>query len=184
MQNILTSFDEFTGNEILCDRQGQDYRSVYLDLYAEFRKDKTEDKEQINDDVVFEIELIKQVELNVDYILILVQKYRNERGDGDDKEIRAEITRAVDASPTLRNKNDLIEDFVDSLSVDGEIDQEWRTFIAAKRDAELDRLVPWCGGSRLTVCLQSTALSLNPSDSTRPQVHDLQMSASTFRLAA
>ena len=141
LQNILTSFDEFTGNAILTDRQGQDYRSVYLDLYAEFRRDKDADKEQINDDVVFEIELIKQVEINVDYILMLVQKYRDERGDGDDKEIRAEISRAVDASPTLRNKKDLIEDFVDSLSVDGEIDQEWRAFIAAKREAELEMII-------------------------------------------
>ena len=141
LQNILTSFDEFTGNEILSDRQDQDYRSVYLDLYADFRKDKAADKEQINDDIVFEIELIKQIEINVDYILMLVQKYRDRRGDGDNKEIRAEITRAVDASPTLRNKKDLIEDFVDSLSVDGEIDQEWRAFIAAKRDAELDAII-------------------------------------------
>ena len=38
LQNILTAFDEFAGNEILTDRQGQDYRSVYLDLYAEFKK--------------------------------------------------------------------------------------------------------------------------------------------------
>ncbi|MGM7678360.1 type I restriction endonuclease subunit R [Microbacterium sp. A94] len=141
LQNILTSFDEFTGHEILTDRQGQDYRSVYLDLYADFRKDKNADKEQINDDVVFEIELIKQVEINVDYILMLVQKYRDERGDGDDKEIRAAISRAVAASPTLRNKKDLIEDFVESLSVDGELDQEWRDFIAAKREAELEALI-------------------------------------------
>ncbi|AJT42909.1 type I restriction endonuclease subunit R [Psychromicrobium lacuslunae] len=141
LQNILTSFDEFIGNAILTDRQGQDYRSVYLDLYAEFGKDKDADKEQINDDIVFEIELIKQVEINVDYILMLVQKYRDERGDGDDKEIRAEISRAVDASPTLRNKKDLIEDFVDSLSVDGEIDQEWSAFIAAKRQAELGTII-------------------------------------------
>jgi type I restriction enzyme R subunit len=141
LQNILTSFDEFTGNEILSDRQAQDYRSIYLDLYAEFRKGTDADKEQINDDIVFEIELIKQVEINVDYILMLVQKYRDERGDGDDKEIRAEITRAVDASPTLRNKKDLIEAFVDTLSVDGELDQEWRAFIAAKREAELDAII-------------------------------------------
>lgn len=141
LQNILTSFDEFTGNEILTERQSQDYRSVYLDLYAEFRKDKDADREQINDDIVFEIELIKQVEINVDYILMLVQKLRDERGDGDDKEIRAEISRAVDASPTLRNKKDLIEDFVDSLSVDGETDQEWRVFIAAKREAELETIM-------------------------------------------
>ncbi|WP_339619561.1 type I restriction endonuclease subunit R [uncultured Salinibacterium sp.] len=141
LQNILTSFDDFAGNEILTDRQAQDYRSVYLDLYAEFRKGADGDKEQINDDIVFEIELIKQVEINVDYILVLVQKYRDERGDGDDKEIRAEITRAVDASPTLRNKKDLIEAFVDTLSVDGELDQEWRAFIAAKREAELDAII-------------------------------------------
>jgi type I restriction enzyme R subunit len=141
LQNILTSFDEFSRNDILTDRQGQDYRSVYLDLYAEFRKGKDAEKERINDDVVFEIELIKQVEINVDYILMLVQKYRDERGDGDDKEIRAEISRAVDASPTLRNKKDLIDDFVDSLSVDGEVDQEWRAYIAAKREAELDTII-------------------------------------------
>jgi type I restriction enzyme R subunit len=141
LQNILTSFDEFTGNEILSDRQAQDYRSIYLDFYAEFRKGTDGDKEQINDDIVFEIELIKQVEINVDYILMLVQKYHDERGDGDDKEIRAEITRAVDASPSLRNKKELIEAFVDNLSVDGEVDQEWRAFIAAKREAELEEII-------------------------------------------
>lgn len=141
LENILTSFDDFAGHEILTERQSQDYRSIYLDLYAEFRKDKSADKELINDDVVFEIELIKQVEINVDYILMLVQKYRSQHGDGDDKEIRAEISRAVDASPTLRNKKDLIEAFVDSVSVDGAIDQEWQAFIAAKREAELEAII-------------------------------------------
>jgi type I restriction enzyme R subunit len=141
LQNILTSFDEFSGSEILSDRQAQDYRSIYLDLYADFRKGTGADKEQINDDIVFEIELIKQVEINVDYILMLVQKYRDERGDGDDKEIRAEISRAVDSSPSLRNKKDLIENFVDNISVNGEIDQEWRAFIAAKREAELETII-------------------------------------------
>ncbi|WP_066043047.1 type I restriction endonuclease subunit R [Herbiconiux solani] len=141
LQNILTSFDEFAADELLTARQSQDYRSVYLDLYAEFRRDTVADREQIVDDIVFEIELIKQVEINVDYILLLVQKYRDERGDGDDKEIRAEISRAVDSSPTLRNKKDLIEDFVDSLSVDGEIDEEWSAYIAAKREGELESII-------------------------------------------
>lgn len=141
LQNILTSFDDFVGNEILTDRQGQDYRSVYLDLYAEFRKEKDSEKESINDDVVFEIELIKQVEINVDYILMLVQKYRDQRGDGDDREIRAEITRAIDASPSLRNKKDLIEAFVDRVSATGAIDEEWTTYVAARRAAELDQII-------------------------------------------
>ena len=141
LQNILTSFDEFEGNEMLTERQNQDYRSVYLDLYAEFRKDTTPERESIVDDVVFEIELIKQVEINVDYILMLVQKYRAEHGDGDDKEIRAEIRRAVDASPSLRNKRDLIEDFVDSVSPTGNVDDEWQAFIAARREAELAAII-------------------------------------------
>ncbi|MBX3196461.1 MAG: type I restriction endonuclease subunit R [Microbacteriaceae bacterium] len=139
--NILTSFDEFEGNEMLTERQSQDYRSVYLDLYAEFRTQRDADKETINDDVVFEIELIKQVEINVDYILMLVAQYRERRGDGDDAEIRAQITRAVDASPTLRNKRDLIEAFVDSVSATGELDEEWSRFVAARREAELERII-------------------------------------------
>lgn len=141
LQNILTSFDEFVGNEMLTERQSQNYRSVYLNLYAEFRKDADADKESIIDDVVFEIELIKQVEINIDYILMLVQKYRDAHGDGEDREIRAEISRAVDASPSLRNKKDLIEDFVDSISATGEIDEEWRKYVAARKTAELDRII-------------------------------------------
>ena len=141
LQNILTSFDDFTGDEILTERQGQDYRSVYLDLYAEFRKGHDAEKESINDDIVFEIELIKQIEINVDYILMLVAKYREQRGDGEDKEIRAEITRAVDSSPSLRNKKDLIEQFVDSVSASGEIDAQWRAYIEAKRSAELEEII-------------------------------------------
>ena len=79
LQNILTSFDDFAGNEILSERQAQDYRSVYLDLYAEFRGRAEADKESINDDIVFEIELIKQVEINVDYILMLVAEVARRR---------------------------------------------------------------------------------------------------------
>lgn len=139
--NVLTSFDEFAGNEMLTERQRQDYQGVYLNLYADYRQQNEAEKESIVDDIVFEIELIKQIEINVDYILILVAKYRDERGDGDDTEIRAQITRAVDASPSLRNKKDLIEAFVDSLSATGEIDAEWAAFIAARREAELRQII-------------------------------------------
>lgn len=131
LQNILTSFDDFAGNEIITARQMQDYRSIYLNLYAEFRKEGQSEKEAINDDVVFEIELIKQVEINVDYILMLVAKWREARGNGADKEMSAlmDIQRSIDSSPTLRNKKDLILDFVDRVSASGEIDEEWRVYI-------------------------------------------------------
>lgn len=82
----------------------QDYQSLYLGLYQDRRARQHTEDEPIDEDVVFEIELIKQVEINVDYILMLIDKYRQEHGDDDDKELWSEISRAVDASPTLRNK--------------------------------------------------------------------------------
>lgn len=141
LRNILTAFDDFSGQEVLTARQLQDYQSIYLDLFAEFRKESQAEKESINDDVVFEIELIKQVEVNVDYVLMLIRRYLAEHGPAEDVEIRAAIGRAIDSSPSLRNKKDLIEQFVDSLTVDAEVDEEWQEFVAAKRAAELDQII-------------------------------------------
>jgi type I restriction enzyme, R subunit len=106
LRNILTSFDEFAGKEILSERDYQDYQSLYLDYYSDLRRAADSEKESIIDDVVFEIELVKQVEVNVDYILMLVEQYREERGDGTDREIEtlAKIRRAIDSSVSLRKQ--------------------------------------------------------------------------------
>jgi len=141
LKNILVSFDDFAGNEILSEREFQDYQAIYLRLRDEFRETTEADKEPINDDVVFEIELIKQVEINVDYILMLVQQYLETQGGGQDREIRASITRAIDSSPSLRNKKDLIDEFVDSISTTAVVDQEWLAFIARKKAEELERII-------------------------------------------
>lgn len=143
LENILTCFDEFSGNALLTERQGQDYRSVYLDLYAEYRSRAETEKAPIDDDVVFEIELVKQVEINVDYILMLVEKWRAAHGSGEDREVRAAITRAVDASPTLRSKKDLIQAFIESMTVSDleDIGQAWEAFIRERREAELEEII-------------------------------------------
>jgi type I restriction enzyme, R subunit len=114
---------------------------VYLNLYAEFRSASDAEKESINDDVVFEIELIKQVEINVDYILMLVEQYLKKKGTGEDKEIRGNIERAVNASPSLRNKKDLIEQFVDAVSTKGDVDAQWQAFVLARKAEELERII-------------------------------------------
>ncbi len=141
LKNILTAFDDFAGHEILSEREFQDYQSLYLNLYAEFRAASAAEKESINDDVVFEIELIKQVEINVDYILMLVERYLKKKGTGDDTEIRATIERAINSSPSLRNKKDLIEQFVDSVSAKAQVDAQWQAFVAAKKAEELERII-------------------------------------------
>ncbi len=141
LKNILTAFDDFAGHEILSERDFQDYQSLYLNLYAEFRAASAAERESINDDVVFEIELIKQVEINVDYILLLVEQYLKKKGSGDDKEIRATIERAINSSPSLRNKKDLIEQFVDSVSTKARVEAQWQAFVAAKKAEELERII-------------------------------------------
>ena len=142
VDQLDVDIDEFAGNEIVTERQSQDYRSIYLDLYVEFRKVAEADKESINDDIVFEIELIKQVEINVDYILMLVQKWCEAHGDDTDKkESITNIQRAVNSSLTLRNKRDLIMDFVDSVSASSDIDEEWSKYIEDKQAEELGQII-------------------------------------------
>ncbi|NUQ11202.1 MAG: type I restriction endonuclease subunit R [Gemmatimonadaceae bacterium] len=141
LRNILTAFDDFAGRELLSTRELQDYQSVYLNLYADFRAQAAAEKESINDDVVFEIELIKQVEVNVDYILMLVEQYLKARGTGEDRELRATIERAVASSPSLRSKKDLIDQFVDSVSITERVDAAWLAFVVARRTAELERII-------------------------------------------
>ena len=143
LRNILTAFDEFEGNEILSERDYQDYQSVYLDIHAELRRAADSEKESIIDDVVFEIELVKQVEVNVDYILMLVERYREERGDGSDQEVEtlAKIQRAIDSSVSLRNKRDLILAFVDSVSVSSDVKEDWRRYVEARREEELGYII-------------------------------------------
>lgn len=139
VRNILAVFDRFEGMEILSERDLQDYQSIYLDLYQEFRGKEKAAKDAINDDIVFEMELIKQVEINIDYILMLIRKYRDSQMQ--DKEIAVSIAKSIDSSLELRNKKDLIEAFLASLTPDGDIDDEWRAFVAARKEEELERII-------------------------------------------
>jgi len=139
LKNILTSFDDFEGNEILSDRDFQDYQSVYIDLYQQMRGGKDGDKENINDDVVFELELIKQVEVNIDYILMLVEKYR--ASNCEDKTIIAAITKAIDSSIELRSKKELIEKFIEQVNVSGASDNDWKRFVHERKEEDLSALI-------------------------------------------
>ena len=112
IKNILSAFDKFAGNEILSEREFQDYQSIYLDMYQEIRT-KNKEKEIINDDIIFEIELIKQVEINIDYILMKVTEYY--KSNKEDKEILIDIKKAINSSLELRSKKELIKNMVAHL---------------------------------------------------------------------
>lgn len=156
--NILTSFDEFAGKELINEREQQDYTSMYMDLHDQFKSERDAERpqreaedDQADDELVFEIELVKQVEITVDYIVMLIDDYRTKQGQGDYEgahETRATITRSVEASPSLRDKADLIHEFMDSVgngrdAISGDVstDQRWVQFMAVRRDEELKRLI-------------------------------------------
>ncbi|MGA2822936.1 MAG: type I restriction endonuclease subunit R, partial [Bacteroidales bacterium] len=139
VKNILSTFDEFAGNEMLTERDVQDYHSMYINLYHDFRGKNKGDNENVNDDIVFEMELIKQVEINIDYILALIRKYHS--GHLQDKEIVISIHKAIDSSMELRNKKDLIEQFIESLTPTTNVDDDWHSFVDAKKMEELESII-------------------------------------------
>ncbi len=139
MRNILTSFDEFTGDSLLSDRDLQDHQSRYLDLYQKWRRRDDAEKEIINDDIVFEMELVKQVEVNIDYILILVAKYHN--SNCEDKEILVDINKAINSSIQLRSKKELIESFIATVNTDTNVDEDWNKFVMEQKEADLTQII-------------------------------------------
>ena len=139
IRNILTAFDEFKGNEILSARDQQDYHSMYIDMYDDFRSGGDEESANVNDDLVFEMELIKQIEINIDYILALVKKFHD--GHRRDKEILVDIEKAVHSSVELRNKKDLIHQFIASLGDHSEVDKDWKRFVEERKTEELEQII-------------------------------------------
>ena len=139
MRNLLSSFDEFAGNEILTDRDMQDYTGRYIDLRDEFINREKQDKENINDDIVFEVELIKQIEINIDYILMLVKKYHDSHKE--DKEVLISIHKAIDSSFELRSKKQLIDTFIDGINDVDDIMIEWREYVAKEKERQLNEII-------------------------------------------
>lgn len=138
LRNILSSFDDFDATDKISERDMQDYQSIYIDIYQTIRPPAGE-KENINDDIEFEIELIKQVEVNIDYILMLVAKYHE--SNCKDKEILADISKAVSASIQLRSKKDLIDGFIASVNADTNVDDDWKTFVREQKEKDISTLI-------------------------------------------
>ena len=137
--NVLQSFDQFEGQQLLSDGQMQDYQSNYLDLKEKWRKRGTGEKEVVNDDIIFETELIRQVEINIDYILLLVKNYHE--SNCKNKEILVNISKAVSASMQLRSKKELIEDFVASVNTDTDIDAAWEAYVKQRKQDDLNEII-------------------------------------------
>ena len=100
------------------------------------RKGEAED---VNEDITFEMELIKQDEISIDRILWLIQEYAKDHMQ--DMEIIAKIRNAVNASPDLRNKKDLIERFIEGITPGSEVDGNWEEFIKQQKAEALQQII-------------------------------------------
>ena len=138
MRNLLSVFDQFQGMDLLSERDVQDYTSIYLDL-RDAIVNPTNPKTDICDDIVFEMELVKQVEVSIDFILFLVEQYR--KSHKQDGEIRVRISKAIDSSPDLRDKKELIDQFIEKLTPNSEVDAAWHLYVNAEKRRQFDAIV-------------------------------------------
>ena len=139
LRNILSSFDKFAGNEILSERDFQDYTGMYVDLYQKYKQKDDGEKESIKDDIVFEMELVKQVEVNIDYILMLVSKYH--QSNCEDEEILGTIDKAIKSSLALRSKKELIDGFISKINADTNVMDDWGKFVKEQKEIDLKKII-------------------------------------------
>lgn len=139
LENILRVFDEFSQNTTFAHADKQDYQSHYVDIWEKLRGTRSKLVAPIDDDIVFEIELIKQVEVNVEYIMFLLQTYNNNQ----DSKTKQEILRSLDSSPSLRNKKELLREFLELLSgsKNEDFDSLFKSFIKDKYKEHLQKLI-------------------------------------------
>ena len=139
LYNILSTFDEFEGKELLGEQERQHYASAYLELYHQFRDKEKVDPENVNEDIAFEIELIKHDDISIDRILQMVQTYADDHMN--DMTVIAKIRDFVDASPNLRNKRELIEQFIKGITSGSDVGESWADYIKQQKEEELNRII-------------------------------------------
>lgn len=137
LKNILVSFDEFKGKEILSEGDFQDYTGRYLLYKDEILSKAQGDNENILDDIVFETELIAQDDINIDYILDLIQKFKNK----GDKNILDQIEKSINSTQELRSKKDLIDLFIAKINDYENVSTGWEVFIEEKKKEELQKII-------------------------------------------
>ena len=137
IQNILRSFDEFDNNKLLSEADMQDYLSIYNDLHEQFKVVMA--KDDVSADIVFEMELVRQIVVNIDYILMLVAKFAKE--NRKDKEIPVEIIRAINSNVELKPKRELIERFIEIIDNTEDTHEAWIKFRDAEKAKEFNKIV-------------------------------------------
>ncbi|WP_053945693.1 type I restriction endonuclease subunit R, partial [Helicobacter ailurogastricus] len=136
-RNVLVCFAEFgSDKDPISPRDLQDYQGHYLDLFEKFRRPRASSdkaRKEFDDNCVFEMELIKQVEINIDYILNLI---------AEDKP-KEDILRAIKSSPKMRSKQEVILSFWEFFKQhpSADIQASFRDYMDSQRQQEFARII-------------------------------------------
>ena len=113
-------FEQLQGVTILSEREAQDYRSTYNDVRDWLRRQREGDEKDIStidwNDVVFEVDLLKSQEINLDYILELI--FENNKKLKDKATLVEDVRRVIRSSIGNRAKEDLVVDFINQTDLD------------------------------------------------------------------
>ena len=130
------------------ERKVQDYRSTYNDVRDWLRREKAgAEKEQSTidwDDVVFEVDLLKSQEINLDYILELI--FEHNKKTKSKSELVDEVRRVIRASLGNRAKESLVVDFINQTDLDkigdkASVIEAFFTFAQAEQQREAQELI-------------------------------------------
>ena len=142
------TLEELSRLDIPSTREIQDYRSTYNDIkswYENERRNQEDSESKVDwDSIIFEVELLKSQEINLDYILELIFETNKKVSDKD--ELVSEITRTIRASLGNRAKEDLIVAFIrdsdlDSFADKSDIIEQFFIFAQGEQKREADELI-------------------------------------------
>jgi type I restriction enzyme, R subunit len=150
IRNVLTSFTEFSNDDLSLDAQRfEDFKSKYLDIHDRMKSDQDGDqKASILNEVDFELELIRRDNINVAYILALLASIVEEQREAEDALDTAGKTKTIldllGSEPRLRSKRELIEEFITTylptMKSAEQTNATFESFWAEKRDAAFDSI--------------------------------------------
>jgi len=130
------------------ERTVQDYRSTYNDIRDWIRREKSGNEQEDSnidwDEVVFEVDLLKSQEINLDYILELI--FEHNKKTKDKAALVEEVRRLIRASIGNRAKESLVVDFINQTNLDkipdkSSIIESFFTFAQAEQQREVEELI-------------------------------------------
>lgn len=144
LKNVLNCFTDFDFEDLGIDEQTfEDYKSKYLDVYDKVRSDRQKEKVSILNDVDFELELIHRDEVNVSYILKLLQQLHTAQEKEKEKQRKA-IIDLLSGEVQLRSKRELIEQFINEnlplIKDTDDISDAFESFWNSERKLALDKI--------------------------------------------